>query len=119
MTAFGGSGDGSQNGTFRQISAIDISDNGRKIIVADSLKLTVTVFTETDYGSELKKARRLTLGGDYAASKTIWENIIKEDANCQLAYIGLSKAALADKDYKAAAEYAKAGLDRKLYSKAF
>ena len=119
MTAFGGSGDGSQNGTFRQISAIDISDNGKKIIVADSLKLTVTVFAETDYGSELKKARRLTLDGDYAAAEPIWENIIKEDANCQLAYIGLSKAALADKDYKAAAEYAKAGLDRQLYSKAF
>ena len=119
MTAFGGGGDGTQNGTFRQIAALDILDNGKKIIVADGLKLTLTVFGETDYGRELKEARRLTLDGDYTLSKTVWESILKEDSNCQLAYIGLSKAALADKDYRAAADYAKAGLDRELYSKAF
>ena len=119
MTAFGGGGDGIQNGTFRQIAALDILDNGKKIIVADGLKLTLTVFGETDYGRELKEARRLTLDGDYTLSKTVWESILKEDSNCQLAYIGLSKAALADKDYRAAADYAKAGLDRELYSKAF
>ena len=83
------------------------------------MKLTLTVFGETDYGRELKEARRLTLDGDYTLSKTVWESILKEDSNCQLAYIGLSKAALADKDYRAAADYAKAGLDRELYSKAF
>lgn len=119
MTAFGGAGNGDQNGTFKQITALDVLDNGKKIIVADSLKLTLTVFCETAYGAELKAAQKLTLNGDYTASRQKWEKIIKEDTNCQLAYIGLSKAAFAGKDYKTAADYAKQGLDKKLYSKAF
>ena len=119
MTAFGGAGNGDQNGTFKQITALDVLDNGKKIIVADSLKLTLTVFCETAYGAELKAAQKLTLNGDYAASRQKWKKIIKEDTNCQLAYIGLSKAAFAGKDYKTAADYAKQGLDKKLYSKAF
>lgn len=119
MTAFGGAGNGDQNGTFKQITALDILDNGKKIIAADGLKLTLTVFCETEYGAELKAAQSLTLKGNYAASEEKWEKIIKEDKNCQSAYIGLSKAALSDKNYKAAADYARQGLDKKLYSKAF
>lgn len=119
MTAFGGSGSGNQNGTFKQITALDVLDNGKKIIVADSLKLTLTVFCETEYGAELKAAQKLTLDGDYAASAEKWEKIIRQDKNCQLAYIGLSKAALSRRAYKLAADYAKQGLDKTLYSKAF
>ncbi len=119
LTAFGGAGAAEQNGTFKQISAMDILEDGKRIIVADGLKLTLTVFSETEYGARLKAARKLTLDGDYAASETLWKEINKEDQNCQLAYIGLAKARLSEKDYKAAADYAEKGLDKKLYSKAF
>lgn len=119
LTAFGGSGKGIQNGTFKQISAIDILEDGKKIIVADGLKLTLTVFSETEYGAKIKTARKLTIDGDYAASESIWRKINKEDQNCQLAYIGLAKVELSKKNYETAASYAKAGLDKELYSKAF
>ncbi len=71
-----GTGNGDQNGTFKQITALDVLDNGKKIIVADSLKLTLTVFCETAYGAELKAAQKLTLNGDYAASRQKWKKII-------------------------------------------
>lgn len=119
VTAFGGSGEGNQNGTFQQISAIDILNDGKKIVVADSLKLTLTVFRETEYGVKIKTARKLTIDGDYAASKPLWQEINKADQNCQLAYIGLAKAELSEKNYEVAAGYAKAGLDKELYNKAF
>ncbi len=119
LTAFAGAGSGDQNGTFKQITAIDILEDGKKIIVADSLKLTLTVFGETEYGAKIKTARKLTIDGDYAASKELWQEINREDRNCQLAYIGLAKAALSEKNYEEAAQYAKAGLDKELYSKAF
>lgn len=119
ITAFGGSGEGNQNGTFKQISAIDILEDGKKIVVADSFKLTLTVFGETEYGAKIKTARKLTIDGDYASSKPLWQEIHKADQNCQLAYIGLAKAELSEKNYKVAARYAKAGLDKELYSKAF
>lgn len=119
VTAFGGSGVGTQNGTFKQISAIDILEDGKKIIVADGLKLTLTVFSETEYGAEIKAARKLTIDGDYAASESLWKEIYSKDQNCQLAYIGLAKVELSKKNYEAAADYAKAGLDKELYSKAF
>lgn len=119
ITAFGGSGEGNQNGTFKQISAIDILEDGKKIVVADSFKLTLTVFGETEYGAKIKTARKLTIDGDYASSKPLWQEIHKADQNCQLAYIGLAKAELSEKNYEVAARYAKAGLDKELYSKAF
>ena len=120
LAAFGGgAGSGEQDGSFSQISAIDISDNGDRIIVSDSLKESVTVFSVTEYGKKLKSARKMTLNGDYEESVPLWKEILKSDKNCQLANVGLAKAAIAEKDYSATLNYAKAGYEKKIYSQAF
>lgn len=115
----GGSGVGEQHGTFEYISAIDISDNGEKIYVIDEHKLTVTVFKRTEYGSLVNRAQTLTLSGDYTESEPLWNEIIKQDKNSQLAYIGLARAAIIKENYTSAMKYAEMGLDKEAYSEAF
>lgn len=45
----------------------------------------------------------MTLNGDYEESVPLWKEILKSDKNCQLANVGLAKAAIAEKDYSATA----------------
>lgn len=118
LSAFAGGIDlGAQEGLFKQATAIAVS--GGRIYVADSTKKSVTVFTETEYGAKLKKARYLTLTGQYAESKDIWQDVIKQDSNCQLAYEGLARAYINESDYDNALYYAKQGYDRDTYEIAF
>lgn len=115
----GGAGVGDQQGTFEYISAIDISAGGDKIYVIDEHKLTVTVFKRTEYGSLVNSAQTLTLSGDYAESESLWTEVMRQDKNSQLAYIGLAKAAIIREDYTSAMKYAELGSDKESYSEAF
>lgn len=120
LAAFGGGiGNGQQDGTFAQIGGIDILDDGDRIVVADSLHTSVTVFRVTDFGKKVKSARSLTLSGAYHEAVPLWEEVLQADAGCQMAYLGLSKAALAQKNYAAALEYAEKGNSASVYSEAF
>lgn len=113
----GGMGEGNQLGTF--VTPSSITNFGKDLLVADQVKNTVTVFRLTDYGNTLITANNLTLSGDYSESKEYWQEIYKKDKNCQLALSGLAKAALVEEDYDLALDYAKRGVDRITYSKAF
>ena len=108
---------GDQVGTFKTICAIAVSDD--KLYVADSLDNQITIFELTDYGAMVKEADTLTINGQYAEAKPLWEQIIKLDANNQRAYEGLAKAYLAEEDYEQAMYYAEMGQDQQTYSQAF
>lgn len=109
---------GEQAGTFKGACAIDISRDGDNILVADSTKNTVTVFSVTEYGKAVKKGCLLTTSGDYEQAEKIWNAILKEDRNCQVAYSGIASAKYITKDYKGALEYAKLGMNKEIYSEA-
>ncbi len=118
LSAFGGGiGYGDRLGTFRIANAIDLK--GDDVLVSDSVKNTVTVFRVTPFGAALKTARRMTIEGRYTESKALWTDLLAQDRNCQLAYVGLAKSAYAEKDYAAALRYAKLGNERGVYSQAF
>lgn len=118
LTVFGGGvKKGNQKGTFEGAVALAVS--GDKLYVLDSVKGNVTVFKMNDYGAMVQQASALTSTGKYTEAKPLWEQIIKLDRNNQLAYRGLARAALAEKDYSAAMEYARQGLDRGIYDQAF
>lgn len=77
LAAFGGGiGNGQQDGTFAQIGGIDILDDGDRIVVADSLHTSVTVFRVTDFGKKVKSARSLTLSGAYHEAVPLWEEVL-------------------------------------------
>ena len=118
ITAFGGGlGEGTQKGSFMQAAALTL--NGSDVLVLDKVKNTVTVFSPSDYGTAVKQADLLTLNGKYTDAKPLWENVLKQDKNLQIAYCGIARAYLAEGDYREAMHMAKQGYDRKTYSLAF
>lgn len=104
-------------GTFDLPCALDVC--GDDVFVCDSSNNNLTVFNITDYGKTLKQADELTFGGFYKEAGELWDDIISQDANCQMAYSGMAKAALYKQDYVLAMKYAKIGLDRDVYAQAF
>ena len=118
ITVFGGGVQkGNQKGTFENAVALAVHED--KILVLDGAKGSITVFTVNEYGAAVQKAALLTGNGKYLEAKPLWKEIITLDRNCQLAYGGLARAALAEKDYSAAMDYAKQGNDRGIYDQAF
>lgn len=113
----GGKQAGEQEGTFSSVSSVAVM--GDDILVTDFINGKITVFRSTEYGKNFMKANSLTAQSDYIAAKPYWEQINAQDKNNQLAYRGLAKAYLSEKNYEKAMEYAKKGIDREVYSKAF
>lgn len=118
VTAFGGGMTvGTQEGTFVNAAAIAIK--GGDVLVCDRGNNKVTVFLRNEYGEMIHDLIAMTLRGDYLESKEGWEKVLKEDRNLQLAYNGLARAYLAEKDYDKAMELALEGYDRETYSLAY
>ena len=110
----GGFGTGEQNGVFKKPSSIAVAENG-DVLIADSDKNRITVFSETEYGALIKKGDALSNEGRYSEALPYWEQVNKLDKNNQLAIIGIAKASLADGDYEKAMLYSEKGLDRETY----
>lgn len=118
MSAFGGGiGKGTQLGTFTSASQID--EHNGDILICDSTNNNITVFKPTEYGINCFKANILTMNGDYASAKPLWQEIINQDSNNQLAYVGLAKAYISEGDYSNAIDFAKNAYDKELYDQAF
>ena len=118
LTAFGGGmGQGTQLGSFSSATALAL--NGNDVIVSDKVSNSLTVFSVNDYGIKVKNLITLTLKGDYLETKVGWEEILEKDRNLQVAYNGLARAYLAEKDYDKAMEIALEGYDRETYALAY
>ena len=118
LSVFGGAlGVGEQKGTFGSANAIAV--NGTDVIVSDDGKKSVTVFKITEYGKLVRSAQVKTLDDDYEAAEEEWKQVVAMDANSQLAYSGLARAAYVKGDNKTAISYAKLGNDREIYADAF
>lgn len=112
-----GSREGIQDGSFSYATAIAL--NGEDVLIIDSSMKTLTVFGSTEYGSLLKEAVAITNAGDYVGAKPLWENVLSQDKQNQLAYRGLGKAYYSEGKYDKALEYSKTGCDRETYALAF
>lgn len=110
-------GKGSQTGTFKNPTAIDMKD--RKILVLDSHTNEIVTFESTEYGRLIDEAVSLRFEGDEASAVELWKKIIQWDSNFELAYSGIGKAYLAAGENKTAMEYLKLGMDKEYYSIAY
>ena len=117
ISIFGSVGSDSQVGTFSFATSLAV--NGTDVLVSDSQGKTITVFSNTEYGTAVRNAQLKTLDDDFEETVEDWNEIIKQDANNQLAYRGLAKAYYTLGDYSKALEYAKIGTDRETYANAF
>lgn len=112
----GGRGQGEQLGTF--VSACSLAVSGSRILVADSLNNSITVFERTAYGQLFMEAQELTLRSDYLGAEPLWRQIRECDAMNRLALVGLAKAAYMRGDYAEAMALSKEGNDAVTYSQA-
>ncbi len=118
ITAFGGGmGTGTQEGTFRTPSAIDIK--GSDILVCDKTNNNLTIFKANDYGKKVLNLIDKTNNGHYKETKEGWKEVLSLDKNLQIAYTGMARAYLAEENYQKAMDFAYEGYDRETYALAF
>ena len=116
-TLGGGIGTGTQLGTF--VTPVAVVGNGECIYVLDTISANITVFRLTEFGRNVREADILSMDGNHTQAKPLWEEVLKKEQNYQIALIGMGKAALVERDYETAMEYAKLGLDQETYTSAF
>ncbi|MFD1135192.1 NHL repeat-containing protein [Paenibacillus sp. PDC88] len=110
-------GIGTQVGTFS--TPVAIEKLGNQHVVLDQGKETITLFSPTSYGSAINDAVTAHYNGDDEASVAKWREVLRLNANYDIAYIGIGKSLLYAKENKEAMEHFKLGMDRKNYSVAF
>lgn len=112
---FGGMGE--NQGLFLQPAALETI--GRRIIVLDREKNDITVFAPNQFGNAVLDAQELYKRGLYQEAETIWRDVLKQNSNYQLAYIGIGRSLLQQKQYEESLWYFQKGYDRENYSTAF
>lgn len=107
---------GNQLGTFK--TPIAIESFGNRIFVLDRDLGMITEFTATKFGTLVNEANGLYSIGKHDDAAKLWEQVLKLDANYEMAYVGIGKSMLRQGEYKQAMKYLKLGNDREYYSKA-
>ena len=108
---------GSQAGTFTAPAAIDTMDD--KVLVLDSIKGNITVFSRTEFGDSVITALKLYNDGLYEEALEPWTKVLKMDSYYSLAYVSLGKTYFNRREYEKARMYFRLGADQKGESKAF
>jgi len=108
---------GTQKGTFERPVALE--NLGEKILVLDTAKKTLTLFRLTPFGEYVREAVALYNDGFYEEAVEPWQEVLKRNTNCELAYTGIGKALYRTEDYRKAMDYFRLGYDRRGYSEAF
>mgnify|MGYP000909514409 CR=1 FL=1 len=115
LFAFGGLGE--ETGQFNTPSGI--AWDGDKLLVTDIEYKTVTVFKPTDFGEKVLRATEAYYNGNFALAGTIWEEVVVLNSNYEIAYVGIGKKYLLEKEYKKAMDYFELGYSRNYHSMAF
>lgn len=113
---------GDQLGGFTQggVSAVETKGAGcENIYVLDSMKGTVTIFSQTDFGETVHRATALYNDGKYAEALSPWLEVLKYDGSYRRAYIGVSSAYYNMGRYKESMDYAKKADASNRYNRAF
>jgi hypothetical protein len=115
LFAFGGLGE--ETGQFH--TPTGIAWDGDKLIVTDLEYRTVTVFKPTDFGEKVLRATEAYHTGKFALAGDLWEEVVVLNSNYEIAYVGIGKKYLLEKDYAKAIEYFELGHNRPYHSMAF
>lgn len=114
LTIFGGDGD--VLGNFK--APVAIESIGNKILVLDQGKDNVTVFSPTQYGSQIMRGSYMYEHGDYENAEQTWYEVLKLNTNSELAYRGIARAEYLKGEYASAIKHYAAAYDRDGYSEA-
>ena len=115
LWAFGTTG--SSEGAFKYATSIE--HMGKDLFVLDQNEGSITVFTPTEYGELIYKATTQYLSGEYDASADTWREVLRLNANYNLAFIGIGRSLMRQEKYKEAMDYFEMANDRDNYGRAF
>jgi tetratricopeptide (TPR) repeat protein len=108
---------GNTSGTFNYPIAIE--QNGDNLYILDKNLGSISVFTITQYGKDLNMANQYFQKGDYDKSIKLFQNIVNNNINSEVGYIGLGKNLLIKGDFSEAIKAFKLGNYRHGYNEAF
>jgi len=114
LYAFGGIG--LQEGLSERPSAI--AYNGTDLLLLGSRTGKMTVFRRTPYGDILHAAIDAYSQRKFIESFDKWEQVLRENNNLDIAYIGMGKSKLFNGEYREALDNFKIGNDTYYYSRA-
>ncbi len=115
LWAFGSKGN--FEGAF--LSAKSVEHMGLDLMVLDQNENSITVFTPTEYGRLIYQASDEYLKGEYDKSADTWREVLKLNANYNLAFIGIGRSLMRQEDYEEAMRYFKMAHDRENYGRAY
>lgn len=116
LFSFGGTGD--QNGLFVTPSAVEQTSDGL-IYVVDKGRGRIDRFRTTPFADLVHKASLLYVDGSYDDAKSLWQEVLRLNANYDMAYLAIGKALYKDEQYKDAMSYFKLARSKVDYSSAF
>ena len=108
---------GSIQGAFT--GAVSIEHMGRDLLCLDQRENSITVFTPTEYGNLIYQAVDEYTQGDYDKSAETWRQVMKNNSNYSMAFIGIGRSLMRQEKYTEAMEYFEMAHDRDNYGRAF
>ena len=110
-------GPGDISGGLSTPTAVDYINE--HFYVVDSSKNQINIYTLTEYGRLFNSVSEARQKLDYAKEEELWNSIVNENVNCELAMRGLGNAAYRKQDMKTAMHYFEEANDKESYSKAY
>jgi len=109
--------EGAQSDKFTEgVSLAYLNDD---LLILDRKTRTVIVYQLTDFGLAVNQAISLHNQGRFEEASVVWEEVLLLNTNYEIAYNGIGKYYLREKNYAKAMEYFNAGHDLYYYSKAY
>ena len=108
---------GNSEGAF--LAAVSIEHMGNDLFVLDQNEASITVFTPTEYGQLIYQASDQYLSGDYDGSADTWREVLRFNANYNLAFIGIGRALMRQENFAEAMAYFKMAYDHDNYGDAY
>lgn len=110
-------GAGMQVGT--QSAATGLAKLGDRTLVIDQNLCSLTVYKLSDYGAAMHDAIVLYNEGLYQEAEPLWREVLKFNANSEIAHIGLGKVYMMTDEHELAMQEFEFANDRGNYSTAF
>ena len=104
-------------GGFRTPAAVAQLDDC--LYVLDSNTRAITMFRQTDFAKTIASAIAWQESGDYRKSAEEWNLVLQDNANYDMAYTGLGKAAYRNGEYEEAMELFQLGNNVDWYSRSY
>lgn len=92
---------------FRSPAAIELHEN--KLFITDLYDGSIAVYDFSDFGCQVIEADGAYSAGRFEESRVTWENVLRMNANYELAYAQIGRICLRNGEYEAAMDYFEKG----------